>query len=407
MGRRTSRAVPTYEADRVGEIARWDERDIVFARKDFFRYFGTDSPEYAAYYAAHPEYLAYDTKVGCMAGLGRTGGVDAPMFDAQFEVIRELGVEAFVDGPSEPEKAALSPERAAEKVKAMAKFLGADLVKIGPLRQAWVYTHVGRSVGNRAGYPRWGTPIDLNQHPHAIAMGFRMDYDLIQCTPDFPVLLATAKGYAIGAWVSVQLARYIRMLGYSARAHHLNNYQVLCVPVAVDCGLGELSRAGYLITKEFGLAVRLAVVTTDLPLVHDAPVDLGVQSFCEQCKLCAEACPIGAIPTGDKIEYNGVRKWKLDEEKCYRYWHAVGTDCGRCMVSCPWTKPRTLLHRAMAELATVKGPHQGWMARADKLIYGHGCGAARPAFIEIKTTTSGSGVGKGSTVGSNQVKGVL
>lgn len=38
--------VPTYEKDRVGEIKRWDERDIVFARKDFFRFFGVDSSEY-------------------------------------------------------------------------------------------------------------------------------------------------------------------------------------------------------------------------------------------------------------------------------------------------------------------------------------------------------------------------
>jgi epoxyqueuosine reductase QueG len=172
------------------------------------------------------------------------------------------------------------------------------------------------------------------------------------------------------------------MWGYSARAHHLNNYQVFGVPVAVDCGLGELSRAGYLLTKEFGLGLRLAVVTTDMPLAHDTPIDSGVQLYCNTCRVCAEACPIGAIPPGDKVESNGVRKWKLDEERCYRYWQAAGTDCGLCMIACPWIKPRTWFHRTMAELAAVPGPHQALMTQAHKLIYGKFQGAPRPGFID-------------------------
>jgi ferredoxin len=374
--------VPTYEQDRVGDVARWDERDIVFARKDFFRYFAADSPQARTYYEAHPELLEYDTKVGRLPGLGRTGGVDAPMFEAQFDVIARVGSEDFVDGEPAAEQAQIPPQRAAQKVKALARFLGADLVRVGPLRQEWVYTHVGRSRGDAEGYPRWGTPIDLSHHPSAIAMAFQMDRRLSRTAPDFPTLLATAKGYASGSWVSIQLAQYIRGLGYSARAHHLTNYRVIAVPVAVDCGLGELSRAGYLITPEFGLALRLAIVTTDMPLAHDKPVDIGVQSFCEQCEICAEECPVGAIPTGDKSEFNGVKKWKLDEQKCYRYWHAVGTDCSICMNSCPWTKPPTWFHRAMARLATTKGLHQGLMARAERLFYGKYKSALRPGFID-------------------------
>jgi len=374
--------LPTYERDRVGAVKQWDERDIVFARKDLFRYFGVDSPQYRAYYAVHPEFLEYDAKVGNAPELGRTGSIDVPMFEAQFEAISKIGPELFVDGGPAPQRADISPERAAAKVKALARLLGADLVKTGPLRQEWVYNHVGRSVGDREGYRPWGTPVDLCPHINAIAMGFHMNYDLIQSAPDFPTLLATAKGYAIGAWVSIQLAEYIRMLGYSARAHHLNNYQVLCVPVAVDCGLGELSRAGFLMTREFGLGLRLAIVTTDLPLAHDRPVDIGVQSFCESCQICAQDCPIGAIPMGHKVEFNGIRKWKLDEQKCYRYWHAAGTDCGMCMTSCPWTKPRSWFHKSMAFLATTKGPHQSLMARADRVFYGKFQCAPRPDFLE-------------------------
>jgi ferredoxin len=362
--------LPTYEQDRVGPISRWDERDIVFARADLFRYFGDGSPQRAEYYEVHPERREFDERVAGMPGVGLSAADHAPLIDATFGAARAIAAERFVDGELAREKSLLSPGEAARRVKARARALGADLVGTGPLRQEWVYSHVGRSFGNAGGFVPWGAPVDLSHHTDAIAMGFRMDYDLLRTAPAFPTIIATGTAYAIGTWVSIRLAQYIRSLGYSARAHHMYNYRVLVVPVAVDCGLGELSRAGFLITREFGLGLRLGVVTTDLPLTHDGPVDIGVQSFCERCEICAENCPSGAIPSGEKAAYNGVRKWKLDEERCYHYWHLVGTDCAICMSTCPWTKPPSWLHRTMLPLATFRGPHQSLMAVAERLFYG-------------------------------------
>ncbi len=375
---------PTYTKDIVGEIKQWDECDIVFARTDLFRFFGIESPQYKEYYERHPEYLESDVKVNKPPGLGlgKTGGADTPMFESQFHTMDKISSESFVDGEPAPHKVEIPPEKASLKVKALARVLGAEIVGVGPLRQEWVYSHSARSWGDKEGFQPRGTPNDLSHHTNAIALGVAMNYDLIQNSPDFPELLATAEGYATGAWISIQLAEYIRMLGYSARAHHFHNYRVICVPVAVDCGLGELSRAGYLMTKELGLGLRLAVVTTDMPLVHDKPVDLGIQSFCETCKVCAETCPIGAIPEGDKVEYNGIKRWKLDEDKCYRYWRAAGTDCGICMAACPWTKPPTRFHKLMAALASISGPHQAFMTWADKLVYGEYKAKPRPDFID-------------------------
>ena len=102
----------------------------------------------------------------------------------------------------------------------------------------------------------------------------------------------------------------------SARAHHVRNYCVLVVPVAVDAGLGELARSGHLLHKTCGLNLRLSCVTTDLPLAHDDPVDIGVQRFCDDCLKCARNCPVGAIPEGAKTEVRGIRKWQMDPEKC-------------------------------------------------------------------------------------------
>jgi reductive dehalogenase len=375
-------AEPSYSRDVYGTIARYDERDILFARTDLFRYFGIDSPEAQAYYSRHPEYHTYDEKIHNMYSLCNKSVVDASMFHTQFATIHKISEDRFVDGMPASGKIDIPSGRVAQKIRALALLLGADLVKTGPLKQEWVYSHVGRSFGNAEGFQPRGTPINLSHHTNAVAMAFRMEYDLVKTSPDFPTLLATAKGYAMGTWVSMQLAEYIRSLGYSARAHNFHNYQVLPVPVAVDCGLGELSRAGYLLTKEYGLAVRLAVVTTDMPLEHDKPVDIGVQSFCSRCQICADECPVRAIPHGDKTEHNGVRKWKLDAERCYSYWHAVGTDCGVCMASCPWTKPRTAFHKLMAEFAAINGPHQSLMVLGEKLFYGKYKSAKYPAYLD-------------------------
>lgn len=361
---------PTYTQDIVGKIVPFDERDTVFAVHDLLRYFGKDTTQYRDYFKIKPDLQKFYAAQNERLLLGATGKQDIPFFSAQFWALDMLSPNVFVDGESAAVKVKMEPGKASSKIKGIAKFLGADLVGIANLKQEWVYSHVGCTNGDQPGFAARGTKVDLNDHTHAIALGFHMDYELMQYGPQFPELLATAKGYSTSAWVSIQLAAMLRQWGYKARAHHFGNYQVLPVPIAVDCGLGELSRAGYLLTKEFGLGLRLSIVTTDMPLASDVPVDIGVQSFCEQCQLCALNCPAKAIPSGAKQEHNGIMKWKLDEKKCYSYWAVNQTDCGTCMSVCPWTKPPTLFHKTMAQFASMKGPHQRWMAWADHMLYG-------------------------------------
>lgn len=374
---------PTYEKDIQGGINRFDERDMVFARQDLIRYFGIDSDQYHQYFTEHPDAAKFHTQLSKKTPLGGLNPTDAPMFRAQFNLIDLIGTESMVDGEPAKKRMDFSPDRAYRKIKETARVYGADIVGVGPLRQEWTYSHIGTTGGDQTGYKPWGTRIDLSAHASAIAMGFHMNLDLLKTAPYFPTMLATAQAYAQSAWAAVRVADYIRQLGYSARAHHFSNYQVLVVPVAVDCGLGELSRAGFLLTKEYGSGVRLSVVTTDMPLAYDEPIDIGVQSFCEQCLICAEECPSGAIPLGEKTLHNGVMKWKLDEQKCYSYWHVNGTDCGICAVVCPWTKPHTLFHQMNAEIASVKGPHQRLMAWAERAVYGRYKPTPPPDYIDF------------------------
>ena len=338
---------PTYSEDIVGPIGRFDERDNIFARMDLVP--GTD--RYAEYYSHHEEFEAADAFFRDMPPLGSTAApADAAMLDALFGSIVAMGAQEKgevgrvkgEEGLGE-EGRARHPEpntqdstlRSSQKLKSVARHLGADLVGIGPLNPSFVYSHVGRTACGQT----WAEEIPLS-HPYAVSLGFGMDYGYLRkYAPGFPVILESALAYAKAALVALQLAAYIRGLGYSARAHHLRDYRVLNVPVAIDAGLGELGRMGILITREFGTSVRLSTVTTDMPLAVDPPIDLGVQAFCEKCSLCAMACPSGAIPRGEKIAVNGVKRWKLSAGRCYHYWRTCGSDCALCIVACPWSKP--------------------------------------------------------------------
>ena len=90
------------------------------------------------------------------------------------------------------------------------------------------------------------------------------------------------------------------------------------MPAAVNAGLGELGRYGMLIHEEFGSRLHLTVVSTDLPLTVDEPVDIGVEDFCRRCMKCARNCPSYSISFGDKAVINGVEKWAINVESCYK-----------------------------------------------------------------------------------------
>lgn len=300
------------------------------------------------------------------------------MFTAPAQFLREIGAPRFVDGEPSPKQVRLSPERAALKVKILARRLGADTVGISKLNPAYVYTHRGRVF-----YPEepWGAKIELS-HKFAISLGIRENIELVRTGPHTGEMLESGLIYAKTAIVSVILSMYIRSLGYPARAHHFRNYQVLSVPLAAEAGLGELGRCGFLLTKRFGNCLRLSTVTTDLPLIIDHPVDIGVQDFCFHCKLCAEACPSQSIPSGDKTEQGGVLRWTIDPLKCYQFWHESKTDCGMCIASCPWTEPDNLLHRVSAEAASRWKPARKFLLWIYPIVYGKYNPAPPPEWLD-------------------------
>ena len=179
------------------------------------------------------------------------------------------------------------------------------------------------------------------------------------------------RAYSKLGHMALILARYIRSLGYSARAHTVTNYQVIVPPVAIDAGVGELGRHGVLISKEFGSAMKMSVITTDLPMVRDKKPKLGVDDFCKHCKICAENCPSGAISYGNKKVVRGVERYPFKAEACFKIWNETGTDCGVCIGSCPYSKPPSLSHSFGLWLASKGGNFPGILLTfMERLIYG-------------------------------------
>jgi len=156
--------------------------------------------------------------------------------------------------------------------------------------------------------------------------------------------------YARGTRASYALANWIRAQGYSADPYPGPMASALAlIPPAIAAGLGELGKHGSLISRQFGAGVRLAGVTTNMPLIPSGRDHFGADEFCTSCQVCTQACPPGAI-TPQKQMVRGVERWYVDFDKCIPFF-AEAASCGICIAECPWTRPavRPKLLKTMAE----------------------------------------------------------
>ncbi len=354
---------PKGQLQIVSDQARIDERDIIFARFDLKE----NSPEYNAYYQNRPEYKAGDDQIRQLPDLFEPQHIQKDpvlmsLGDAEFEFLEHQMT--IVNGEIGREKIIRSEEDNNHMIRSILRYLGSDDCGICRLDSSDVYSHVGR------GPEKYGSEVK-NTHKYGISFIIKMDFDMIRHAPRPPVIVETAKQYVEAAKISVILAAFIRRLGYSARANIAgSNYQTLMVPCAWKAGLGEMGRMGILIHPRFGPSIRIGLVTTDLPLITNKPIVFGVQDFCKKCQKCANNCPAEAVPKGDKIKENGVLKWVIKREKCYKYWRKVGTDCSTCIFVCPYSKPDNLFHNMVRNLATNFSAAQSLFVWADDFFYG-------------------------------------
>jgi reductive dehalogenase len=234
----------------------------------------------------------------------------------------------------------------ARAIKALCHHMGAEIVGIGPAPRYTWYSH-----------DKTGNPIERH-HKHAIVLLIDQGQDTIEGSTGDDWISGSQSGraYMRGAEIAGMAARHIRSLGFAARAHSNVDSQVLQVPLLLLAGVGELSRIGEVVLNPFlGPRFKSAVITTDLPLEHDRPVDFNLQDMCAGCRKCARECPSNAISFGPKVMFNGYEIWKPDVERCIRYrvTNSKGSSCGRCTKVCPYSHQGLLAHRVVLN-ATIR-----------------------------------------------------
>jgi reductive dehalogenase len=341
---------------------RFDERDTIFSRADL----EPETKRFREYYKRRPQKLEADERFRAEPGLLSLRAREAdPLSFAAVEAgfFTEEHLRFITDGEVSSERLPVEPEIITEYIRGLAGYLGAHTVGFALLKPEHLYTTRGRREW-------YGTPVE-NHHKYAIAFTVEMDYRMTRQGPGPGTVMETARQYLRAAEIAVQIADFIRRLGYSARAHISSCYEVICPLVARDAGLGEIGRMGLLMTPRLGPRVRLSVVTTELPLiVVERSFDGTVIEFCEICEKCAAVCPSQSIPSGPRTEHDGTLRWRINPERCYTYWCKVGTDCSRCMGVCPYSHPDTPLHRLVRFLVRHAGVFRRVAPLLDDLLYG-------------------------------------
>ncbi|QEC68335.1 hypothetical protein FRZ67_13880 [Panacibacter ginsenosidivorans] len=209
---------------------------------------------------------------------------------------------------------------ASEAIKQKAFALGADEVGVAEIEPSDIYK--GREIKEK----------------YAIVVGQKMLWRNFQQVPSHNSAVECLRIYFSLGEVVIQLADYIRSLGYACTVEHpIGDSDVLHIPLALKAGFGELGRHGSIIHPKMGPLFRLGSVITDMPLAIDHPIDAGIAAFCDNCKACRIYCPANAIPDERSVEagkdHLGNYRYKVDTGKCFPYF-AKHNYCSACLPVC-------------------------------------------------------------------------
>lgn len=224
-------------------------------------------------------------------------------------------------GPVAPVRQPVAdPVAMTQHLKRRARELGAELTGVTTIKPEYVFE--GCTV----------------PYAYAISVGVTMDRRLMAGVPDDDSCTEVMRAYERIGRIVTRLSEEIRAMGWPAAAYgNPNSGDLLQIPIAIDCGFGQLGKHGSLISKEFGSNFRLGCVVTDIPLAPDpGPVDIAVDDLCSRCTICVKACPVDAI-YDTKQPVRGVEKWYVDFDKCI-YYFCETSGCGICIEVCPWSE---------------------------------------------------------------------
>lgn len=141
-------------------------------------------------------------------------------------------------------------------------------------------------------------------------------------------------------FISNQIAGQLVSKGFNAYAHSDDNliatgvfdgmYEETPLPhktIATLLGIGWIGKNNLLVTPEYGSALCLGVVLTDMPL--NTTRQKIIENKCGKCQRCVNACQENALE--NTIWEQGIsRKDMIHVEKC--------TTCMKCLIHCPYTQ---------------------------------------------------------------------
>jgi epoxyqueuosine reductase len=246
----------------------------------------------------------------------------------------------------------LGPEQLTALVRAEAARLGLSAVGFAPYDPKYTFAEY-------RGQHETGSVIvcvlDQNYDAHNSAPSVRADRSGFVTFVD---LMHRAAG----------LAEMLHERGYRAHAHSVDG-ETVHIHYGVEAGLGQLGVNGQLLTPQAGSRAKLTIITTNAVLVHDGPVDYGIEAICDACQVCVRRCPVGAIPTARR-EYRGIVKSKLNMKRCAPV-VAQADGCAVCVKTCPiqrygldavkrnYLATGTILGKGTADLETYRWPLDG------------------------------------------------
>ncbi len=351
---------------------KFDERDIMFSRMELVP--GTE--KFDNYYRRKPQNRQKDNLFRKEPGLLNIGSkfYNPLLFNAAAATFSTVDLlQPLVEGDHVKLPDNINIAELTSFIKSWTIKLGAVDVGFTLLQPHHLYSHTGRGE-------KYGEEIVLN-HKFAIAFTVEMNHESLSFSPKGPIIMESSQQYLNAGTIAVQVAQFIRNIGFDARAHIDANYKLICPIVAQDAGLGTIGRMGLLLTPKLGARVRIGVITTNLNLeINQKPIDSTVIQFCEICKKCAVNCPANAILHDSEKNESIWQPWKINHEKCFTYWCKVGTDCGRCISVCPYSHPDNFIHNIIRWMIK-QNPVNRWLAlKLDNFFYND-----KPALKPIKS----------------------
>lgn len=300
----------------------FDERDTIFSRMFELQ---KGSQKYDTYYMNNPDKKESDESLRHhQEGLYADDVLSHKLVDSTFHFLKDIRPLAHKNNKSS-EIIHVDTDELTALLKELAADYGAVLSGAALMKPEFYYSHRGRG-------DKYGEAVTENCK-YIFVYAVKMNKDELLNAPGPKSTREVVRGYSRVALIGMIISYYIQSLGWDAYCHMDGETTIPMVPAAYEAGLGEIGRIGILINKEYGASIRLGAVTTNIPLTPDGPKPFGLKKICRTCKKCSSNCPGNAIDT--KTE----EPWKETcDTRCFSMWNKYGTDCGICLISCPFSR---------------------------------------------------------------------